>query len=142
MHGHGRDDLDRRIAHFAALAFNLDQRPAAAHIQQLKQVSMAVRLDLPVVQAAALGDGLAVQQVRRRPGLILAVQLEHRNAGEVGSCHCGQPAGGNAFDNRTKYVKVQFTGGISPFFTVFVSKNAGVHNNNIFRVLPLNCLEP
>ncbi|MND55670.1 hypothetical protein D3C77_418630 [compost metagenome] len=87
--GHRRDHLYRRFAHCVAPPFKLDHGLAATHIQQLKQVGMAMRFDLPVVQAAAFGDRFAVQQVGRRPGLAFAIQLEHGDSGEAGSCHCG-----------------------------------------------------
>ncbi|MNJ79576.1 hypothetical protein D3C77_776430 [compost metagenome] len=51
---------------------------------------MLVRLDLPVVQAAARRDRLAVQQVGAGPGLVFAIQLEQRDAGEAGF-HVGWP---------------------------------------------------
>jgi hypothetical protein len=47
----------------------------------------------------------------------------------------GDLEGGNAqclgsFDNRTKFVKVQFNPEKSPFIPCFVSKNAGGKHNN------------
>ncbi|MCY1418368.1 hypothetical protein D9M71_339260 [compost metagenome] len=61
MHGQRRDHLYRRFQHVVALALDLDHRLAALHIEQLEQVGVTVRLDLPMVQAAAFRDGLAMQ---------------------------------------------------------------------------------
>ncbi|WP_322360467.1 hypothetical protein [Pseudomonas sichuanensis] len=71
---------------------------------------MAVRLDLPVVQAAACRDRLAVQQVGVGPGVVFAVELEQRNAGE------GLGMGMALSVNRTFFVKVQFLQWIAHFF--------------------------
>ncbi|MNQ99760.1 hypothetical protein D3C85_1155100 [compost metagenome] len=79
-----RGDLDRRFEDFAASSLHLHHRLAALYVEQLEQVGVAVRLDLPVVQAAALGNGFAVQQVGGRPGLVLAIELEYGDAWNAG----------------------------------------------------------
>ncbi|MNE40623.1 hypothetical protein D3C80_1346550 [compost metagenome] len=56
MHGQRRDDLYRCFQYVTALALDLDHRLAALHIEQLEQVGVTVRLDLPMVHAAAFGD--------------------------------------------------------------------------------------
>ncbi|MCY1455136.1 hypothetical protein D9M71_722480 [compost metagenome] len=90
MHGHRWHDLDRRFADGTAHALDLHLGLATLYIQQLEQLGMLVRLDLPVMQAAACRDRLAVQQVGAGPGLIFAIQLEQRDAGE-GGFHLGWP---------------------------------------------------
>ncbi|MCY1233087.1 hypothetical protein D9M72_456080 [compost metagenome] len=79
-----RGDLDRGFEDVAAPSFHFHHRLAALHIEQLEQVGVAVRLDFPVVQAAAFRNGFAVQQVGGRPGLVLAIKLEYGDAWNAG----------------------------------------------------------
>lgn len=60
--------------------FDLQRRLPRLHIQKLHQVAMPMGFFyFPAVQLAALGDRLAMNQVGRRPGAGLTVELEHRN---------------------------------------------------------------
>src|SRR5690554_7830978 len=49
------------------------------YIEHLDQVGMLMRVDMPVMQHAAFGDGLHMQQVGCRPVDRLAIQLEDRH---------------------------------------------------------------
>jgi hypothetical protein len=53
---------------------------AAPDVQNLKECRVPVGLDLPAVAAAALGNRLAVQPVRSRVGIALAVQRVGRQS--------------------------------------------------------------
>jgi hypothetical protein len=83
-----------------------------------------------MVQAAAFGYGFTVQQVRGGPRLVFTIQLEHRDVIDTFFHRVRTLEDGNvqcvwSFDNRTKFVKVQFYPEKSPFIASFISKNAG-----------------
>jgi hypothetical protein len=69
---------------------------------------MAMSADLPIVQATARGDGLAVQQVGRRPVGAVSIELEDGNG------RMGVAASSPVFllcANRTEFMKVQYPHG-------------------------------
>lgn len=82
MDAQRRYELDGRLLDASRLALDLELRPALAHVEQLSEIGVPVRLDLPVVQTTAGGDRLAVQQVRGRPFEGSAVELEHRDVAD------------------------------------------------------------
>jgi hypothetical protein len=55
----------------------------ALHVQELAEIGMPVLRDLPIVQMAALGYRLAMQEIRRRPRPTFAEELENRDAGSA-----------------------------------------------------------
>ncbi|MNE84898.1 hypothetical protein D3C80_1818420 [compost metagenome] len=65
---------------------------AGTHIEQLYQITVAMGLDLPFVQAAARFDRFPMDQVRRRPGSGLTIELEHRDGSAGSSRHGRQPS--------------------------------------------------
>gem|GEM_PF-6686720 len=93
MHAQRRHHLDRRLLDPRVLPLDLHLSQTATDIKQLSQVCMAMRADLPIVQATARGDGLAVQQVGRRPVGAVSIELEYGNrrmgvAGLHRQCSC------------------------------------------------------
>jgi hypothetical protein len=96
MDAAGRHDDDRRRAQRDPLRIQAHGDPAALHVEQLVEVAMAVRTDLPVEQRAARGNGLDVGGVRiRRPGR-LAVQEVSRYPAPAARGRRGCRAGDHA----------------------------------------------
>ncbi|MNN46255.1 hypothetical protein D3C81_1606310 [compost metagenome] len=99
------DHLDRGPLDQRLRALDFHQCRSPAHVQQLGKIAMPMRANLPVVQAAAFRNGLAVQEVGRRPGQLGAIEGEHGN-----TC-CWRLHGrvfSSSFGNRLKFPKVLF----------------------------------
>ena len=79
VHAQRRDNLNRRLLQDMALPLDLNLRPTLVDIEQLAQVGVPVRADLPIVDAAAQRYGFAVQQIGAKSVLLLAIKLEHRD---------------------------------------------------------------
>src|SRR5690606_14809366 len=71
--------LQRRLAETQRPALDSQRGVAMLYIEHLDQVGMLMRVDMPVMQHAAFGDGLHMQQVGCRPVDRLAIQLEDRH---------------------------------------------------------------
>src|SRR5690606_41430409 len=71
--------LQRRLAEAQLPAIDVQRGVAMLYIEHLDQVGMLMRVDMPVMQHAAFGDGLHMQQVGCRPVDRLAIQLEARH---------------------------------------------------------------
>lgn len=93
-------DLDTRLVKSGQLAFDFEFCLAFEYKQQLAEISMAVGFDFPLVFAAALGDGFAMQQVRRRPVQTVTVEFEYRNRRKGRLVHNVSPGLSGTGDNR------------------------------------------
>ena len=80
------------------LGFMLHPRPPAAQIEQLVEAGVAMRTNHPIERPAAIGDGFAVQQVRRRPVLMFTIEFKNRN---------GLDGGPLRLKNHQKFSNVQ-----------------------------------
>ncbi len=80
MNAEGGHHLDAGFRHHRSGAFNFDLRPTFVQIEELDHFGVLVDTNMPLIQAAALQNRFAVQQVRRRPAALLAIELKYRNS--------------------------------------------------------------
>ncbi len=73
MHAHLRHNHDPARQHVEILAVQAHPRTAAAQIQKLDQTVVLVQLDLPIVQFAAVCNGLTMHHIGRQPLFVLAI---------------------------------------------------------------------
>ena len=91
MHRQRWQDLDRRLRQLRTFAFDFKLCLTFEYEEQLAQIGVAVGFDLPLMFAAAFGDGFTVQQVRGRPIQAFTVELEHWNRRQVRLVHHFNP---------------------------------------------------